>query len=206
MGLIISEEEANARLNNPDNLINSNRRRQEEYNKARENGSNNDADQEVSIRPVNNGGRREGDTNVPEVIRAAAGLLAQSGETSKDVAQALGISKSSVDQYKEGNTSYGRPSPKLKSVLQQNIDEIQDKAIKKMLKGIDFMDFENDDKMKKVSYRDMSNILLNLGKLVDTKLRNEDEGEKETTKLIVYAPTIKTEQHFQTLEVTEQLQ
>lgn len=212
MSLIISEEEAKARLGNPENLANKGYRIQDEfakqsdlqdsYNKQRPNGPNNDADQAVSIRPTNNGGRREGDTNVPDVIRATAALLAQNGEPTKDIAQALGISKTSVDQYKEGNTSFGRPSKELRAVLRQNLDEIQEKAIKKMLKGVDFMDFDNEAKMQKVSYRDMSNILVNMAKLVDAKVGTED-GEREMTKLIVYAPTIRTEQHFQTLEVRE---
>lgn len=221
MGLIITEEEAQRRLGNPENLANKHGFRpqdefvngsksayggdllQDEYNRQRENGPNNDANQSVSIRPIHNGGRRGGDTNVPEVIRATAALLAQSGESSKDIAQALDLSKTSVDQYKEGNTSFGRPNQKLRAVLRQNMEQVNEKAVSKLLKGLDFMDFDKQEKMDKVSYRDMSAILLNLGKLVDSKL--SEDGDKETTKLIVYAPSIKTEQHFEVIEVREQL-
>jgi len=205
MSLVITEEEAIARLGNPDNLANKHGFRiQDEYNKRRENGPNNDDDQPVSIRPIDNGGRRSGDTNVPEVIRATAGLLAQSGESTREIAQALGLSKSSVDQYKEGNTSFGRPNSGLRAVLRQNMEQVNEKAISRLLKGLDFMDFDKKEKMDKVSYRDMSAILLNLGKLVDSKL-SADEGDREMTKLIVYAPTIRTEQHFEMIEVREQI-
>jgi predicted transcriptional regulator len=215
MGLIISEEEANARLNNPDNLANKIGTKttirtsipdktsslQDTYNKPRENGPNNDSDQLVSIRPVDNGGRRPGDTNVPEVIRSLAAVLTNNGEAAQSVAEGLGISKSSVDQYKEGNTSFGRPNAQLRSVIRENLDKIQEKAIGKMLKGIDFMDFNDETKMAKVSYRDMSNILLNLHKLVGGEAG--DDEKKDTTKLIIYAPSVKTEQHFQVVEVRE---
>ena len=203
MGLIITEEEAAKRLGNPENLANKRGFRiQDEYNKQRPNGPNNDNDQPASIRPINNGGRREGDSNVPPVIRAAAALLAQSGEPTREIAQALGVSKSAVDQYKEGNTSFGRPNKELRAVLKQNMEQVNEKAVSRLLKGLDFMDFDNQEKMAKVSYRDMAAILLNLGKLVDSKLQNED-SDKESTRLIVYAPTVRTEANFSVIEVRE---
>lgn len=205
MGLIITEEEARQRLGNPENLANKHGFRiQDEYNKQRENGPNNDDDQPVSIRPINNGGRREGDTNVPPVIRATAALLAQSGEPTREVAQALGVSKTSVDQYKEGNTSFGRPNRELRSILKQNMEQVNEKAVTRLLKGLDFMDFENNDKMAKLSYRDMSAILLNLGKLVDSKLASEGDT-KDPTRLIIYAPAIRNEANFTVIEVRDPL-
>lgn len=207
MGLIISNEEADARLNNPDNLAMKQgldpktSKLQDSYNKKREEGPNEDADQMVSIRPVHNGGRREGDSNVPEVLRNVAAILTNSGETSKSVAQALGVSKSSVDQYKEGNTSFGRPSKEIKSVLKAQLEIIQDKAIEKMLSGINHIDFDDEEKMKKTTMRDVSAILVNLQKLVDPRA-NEPE-KQDSTRLIVYAPTVRNEQHFEVVETRE---
>src|SRR3990172_3673655 len=105
--LFITEEQANARLNSPKNLTNRNRQL-----KRRPNGPNNDDDQPVSIRPFNNGHRRNGDKNVPPELRQLAALTALDS-TQRDAADLIGVGVSAVSNYVAGKVG-DREEPSLK--------------------------------------------------------------------------------------------
>src|SRR5678809_543974 len=92
----------------------------------------------ATIKPINNGGRNEGDVNVPESLRKVLGETAQTEgrKAALNLALSLGISDSSVSAYSNGANStneYGAPkSPKLRNHIKSARERIAAKAKNKL--------------------------------------------------------------------------
>lgn len=188
MPFMITEEQAKARLNSPRNLMNRNR----------VNGPNNDDDQPISIRPYFNQGRRDGDQNVPTELRQLAALTALDS-TLKDAAEIIGGSPRQVANYIKGEVSQGKVDPVLKAVVETKMEQAQEIAIDKLLSSLNKINFEDDKQMSKIDARGLSQIASNLSRVVEQTREKTNTDDK--TRLIIYAPEIKTENHYNSVEV-----
>jgi hypothetical protein len=188
MPVFITEEQAKARLTSPRNMMNRNR----------SNGPNNDDDQPVSIRPFFNQGRRDGDQNVPSELRQLAALTALDS-TMRDAADLIGGSVRQVANYVKGEISPGIADPILKAVVETRMEKAQEIAIDKLLGSLNKIDFEDKEQMKKIDARGLSQIASNLSRVVEQTSAKTNTDDR--TRLIIYAPEIKNETHYSTVEV-----
>jgi hypothetical protein len=186
--IFLTEEQVKARLNSQDNLA---------KNPTENRNPKNIVSEEVLVTPIHNGGRRNGDTNIPPFIRELVGTFANM-EPSKAVAEVFGVSKSQADQYKSGCVTPGVPDPNLISQLNKNLSRAHELAIEKMvasLEGISETDIKN------ARVRDKASIARDLASVAEKLTPKELPKERGDFQLIVYSPTVRTENFYETKEV-----
>jgi len=195
--MLLSPEEAQARLKSPDNLANI--PAEKKVQNAGEHSTRfSRRDQiigSISLRPFWNGGRREGDENVPSFIREIAAQAAQFEPTSV-VAKNLGLSKSQVDQYKDGCVTPGEKDTALSQAIDKKLDSVRELAINKLVASLNGI---NDDKLGKLKATELAQVAANMSKVVDSSAK-KDKGTG-VDRIIVFAPEQKTETHYTTIEV-----
>src|SRR6516164_5456244 len=94
--------------------------------------------QQVEIKQIDRG--RGHNNEAPESLRRIIGEESLNGTPASDIANAFGISKSSISAYKHGATStasYNNPNPDLKRSNNIIRDKIVRKSNKKLLAALD---------------------------------------------------------------------
>jgi len=200
--MLISVAEALERLESPNNL--ANRR------------SINDADTRKTIRmrlpehpadttaivPLHNGGRRPGDKNVSEEDRANIGAEAQI-KTLAEVAADNNVSLHHVHELSNGmhSTAQGQ-DPNLVNNINEKLDEPHQLALKKLTSTLLSID---ESKLAKEKPKDLANMARALAGVAEHTAPIKHKGAEEDAlagcRLVVYAPTLKTENHYETVQV-----
>jgi hypothetical protein len=153
-------------------------------------------------------GRKEGDTNIPDSIRAMIGeeALLNGRESALKLAADFGISPSSVAAYTNGATStasYDKPSPTITSV----ISAARSRAIKRASKTLngalnsitqEKLDNLDADKLSGVA-KDMSVIIKNL----EPKNPESDPTAKTGPQFVIFAPQFRDERSYDKITVVE---
>jgi hypothetical protein len=156
--------------------------------------------QQVEIKQIDRG--RGHNNEAPESLRRIIGEESLNGTPASDIANAFGISKSSISAYKHGATStasYNNPNPDLKRSNNIIRDKIVRRSNKKLLAALDQI---TDDKLKDAKLRDLASVSNALASVLD-KVGPKDTGEIKIDKLLVYAPRIREEQSYDIIEVRE---
>lgn len=193
--MLLSPEEAEIRLKSSDNLANAvNGKVQNAGEHSTRFSRRETIIGSISLRPFWNGGRREGDTNVPSFIREIAATAAQL-EPSANVAKNLGLSKSQVDQYKAGCVSPGVENPDLVSAIDKNLGEVRELAVSKMMASMNLID---EDKLKKCKATELANVAASLSKVATSAEKKKEAGGD---RIIVFSPESKEENHYTTIVV-----
>lgn len=193
--MLISPEEAKARLESSDNLANRPQGKLQEYGDHSTRFSRKETIiGSISLRPFWNGGRREGDTNVPSFLREIAAVAAQF-EPSSTVAKNLNLSKPQVDQYKAGCISPGVKDADLTSKIEDNLGAVRELAVTKMMSSLNLM---TDSKMDKCKATELASIAANLSKVTSNTDKKNQNG---SDRIIVYSPETKEENHYTTIVV-----
>lgn len=180
--IFLSQEQVEARLNSRDNLARNPKAIISE---------------DTLVTPINNGGRREGDTNIPPFIRELVGTFSNM-EPSRVVAEIFGVSKSQADQYKAGCVTPGVPDPTLTQKINENLGRAHELAIEKMVQSLEGI---SETDLKNAKVRDKASIAADLARVAEKLTPKEAPKEKQDFQLIVYSPTVKTENHYETKEV-----
>src|SRR5438477_5873612 len=145
--MILTEEQANARLDSRRNLVNRFRQERE-------------ATANVVVIPSNRSnhiGKTE--LHLPEETKVEISSRARLGETSRALGTEFGVGKTTVEYLALGGSN-GRGFVDEEKVSQR-MDEIQDVAMCKLLKSLGFL---SDEKLLKASAKDLSAISANMAK------------------------------------------
>lgn len=148
-------------------------------------------------------GRPEGTPNVPDSLRRIIGDESETNgrQAAVELAQQFGLSASSVSAYAVGATSTAtyndRPNH---DVISNARGRIKLKAVKTLRSALKHI---TPDKLEMTKARDLAGIAKDMSAIV----RNMEEGEAPTRNpndpqkpvFLVYAPTVKEENHYQTV-------
>lgn len=147
-------------------------------------------------------GRPTGRLEIPASIRMIAAEEALNGTAAKTIANALGISESSVSAYKNdatSTTSYDKPNEELKKSNDTVREKITTGARSKLMMALDAITEENisSAKVKDIASiaKDMSVVMKNIepaGPLV-----------QNNQQVIIYRPRARDEDEFETITVNE---
>lgn len=183
--MMVSEEEAKRRLESSSNLINSLSIPLE-------------SSPVVTVESLPNNRHRS--VEVPEFLRVIAGTLAHT-ESAREVGGALGISPYTVHGYKHGKlgTDDGR-GQKVDEGLRDKVDiavnGAQKVAVQKLMDALGLITVE---KMSKSTAKDLSTIASNMARVVEKTTTRQDDANR--AQIIIYAPQVKTESKYTTIEV-----
>lgn len=146
-------------------------------------------------------GRTIGRTEVPEVIRqiVAEEVIDRGG--SQAVADKFGLSKSSVDAYKNGATStasYNRPDSALREVVDNKKDELTTMARGRLSAALSSL---TDDKIGSAKARDIASIAKSMSGVI--KDMEPTVVQQNNTQVVVYRPRQRDEDEFDVITVNE---
>jgi hypothetical protein len=195
--MLITTSEAETRLNSEDNIVN--RRQQTDY-KFRQLARvklPEASEDSCAIAPMHNGGRRPGDKNLDSETRAVIGAEAQV-MTLSEVSEAHGVSLHHAHELKHGKiTNESGQDAELIKDINEKLEQPHDIALRKLTKTLLAID---DEKLKSVKPRDLAAMASSLSKVADHTAPIKREDPLKDCRLIVYAPTVKQENHYESVE------
>lgn len=178
MSGIITEEELQKRLENPDNLCN----REEII-------------VQVEHKRLRDSGRREGDKNIPETVKELAGVLAHV-DTLKNVGESLGISTSQVHQFKNGRNSQHVPNEELKDKIDERLGTVKDLALDRLVNSLNVI---TPEKLEKIKVVNAASIAQRMASVVEKV--SEKKNDVGNVIFQIYAPRMREEKEFEVIEV-----
>lgn len=159
---------------------------------------------EGEVVEMNTPGRKEGDVNVPNSLRNLLGITSvEDGRAAAlQLAEQFGVSPSSVSAYTEGATSTStiadKPNGKVIDDAKQRIVKKASKVLNRALLKI------TDEKLDATKAVELAQIAKSMSGIVkDMEPENEGDKEKDMPQFLVYSPTIKQENHYDTIVVRE---
>jgi len=150
-------------------------------------------------------GRPPDTKEVPEIIRELSAKSAINGEgTGKQIAEAFGISPSSVSAYKVGahsTTTYHDPNPNLQSKIVDHKLRISTKARGRLLSALNNL---TPDKLENVRPRDLASIAKDMASIVkDMEPSQAQVNSNQNVQFVFMAPRIKEMDSFSIIDVKE---
>lgn len=181
--MILTEEQAKARVNSEGNLLNRFGRKDEKAS--------------VTIIPINRPGGGEGGNGnqLTEDAKVELAARARTGERHKDLASEFQVSRQTV-MYLDHGGDQGRGKVDERKV-EQRMDEIQDKALCKLMASLGFLD---DEKLSKMNGKDLASVAANMAKVAGNVRPSAADGN--AVHLHLYAPELRKEQNYKTIEVS----
>lgn len=160
------------------------------------------AQDEVAIAPLHNGGRRPGDKNLDLETRADIGAAANL-QPIADVAEQFGVSQHHVHELKHGKiTNEAGQSDTLVDAVNDRLSAPNKLAIEKLTAVLIQLDPEKIKKLK--TPKTIVHVASALSKIVqNTTPIIKDNDEDKSIKLLVYAPVMKAESHYETVDVSK---
>src|SRR5690349_1710470 len=134
MGLLISDEELELRLNSPNNLINRQK------------------DKSI-IRSTENSGKRTGQKNLTLEEKTDVGVLGNLIGT-KATRGLTGCSQPEIDQLKNGEVSH-LPNEDLTSKLEASLGVIREKAVDRLMASLDRI---TDDRLDNANLKELATV------------------------------------------------
>lgn len=190
--MILNDEEINKRLNSDDNLV-----------KLLENRLNGVLVKET----LKHGGRGrlESETQIPSRVQELLGRLGNTNDSCREVAAAFDVGKTLVNRLSNGLRSDNSLDKELynkvrnKDAIQVEMDKAHDEALDLMVSCIGeikgrIKEVSKPEKLSKVA-ADMSRIIGTMRGLNGDEINN---GPKQ--QIIVYAPQIKQESEYETID------
>jgi len=193
--MIVSEEEAFARLNSPNNLVNQLKvlHSEIEYEELEVEETKVEIippkSSNVQIEDLHWG--RTGPKNIPPMIQTLAVELAAVG-TQKDAAEFAGVSQQTVSSYASGKAG----NPDL-TKARSRINDLHTTALDAMIDSIELLKPKLKD-VKKAT--DLSVIASNLGKVVSKT--TPKESATTNVRVVVFAPAQKDEDYYEEMVVS----
>lgn len=182
MPTILTEEQAKARLNSSRNLASRFGRASSDYEL--------ETPTEVTIIPLERPGRTNGSPNFTPDEKVTIGARRRSGERLQSVADDFGTTASVVRNIENGKTKSDRKR------IDEKVESIQDVALLKLMASLNLID---ESKLSKLGAKDLGVFAASMSKVVSNTLPKENNGE--TVHLHLYAPELRSEQSYQTIEV-----
>lgn len=150
-------------------------------------------------------GRGKGNNEVPESLRALLGItsVAEGRRDALDIARELGISPASVSAYANGATStttYNRPD----GLLKEKVDIVRTDIIKKAQTRLSTsLDNITEDKLSEASLKELAIVGKSLSGIIKDLEPDKANDNGNAPQVVIYAPQVKQENYYETLELRE---
>jgi hypothetical protein len=161
-------------------------------------------EKQASVKVSDRSGRKPGDLNVPDSLRKIIGEESRiNGRRSAlELASNFDISSSSVSAYAHGATStnsYNTPDSGIKQHIAQARERIAKRARSKLNQALYHI---TPEKLEASKARDLASIAKDMSTIV--KDMEPEMGNNELQRpLIIYAPQMLKEEHFETIFLKE---
>jgi hypothetical protein len=195
MATLVSNDEVETRLSDPNNLLN---RLKGEFQQASDYVETEEPVAEVNLLKLHNGGRNEGDGNIPAPVQAMIGVMAHL-DTAKNVGEAFDVSRQQAHNLKHGRTTdkHGVNSRLVEDMNMKRMG-IADRGLNQLIDVIKSFDVaEIKDHSKKIEAG------VKLATIVEKMAPAEKESANKGNRIVVniYAPRTKDIEDYDVLEI-----
>lgn len=180
----LTEDQAKERLSSNRNLLNKLGLSTDRTEKTESN---------LNVVKLHNGGRREGDKNIPQSIRELVSVAANVG-TTKEAAEAFGVSHHQAHDYKHGKVS-DRTNEELTEARDKGLGQIHDRALEILMHSMGLI---TPKAMEGMKVKDVVTVAEKMAGIVD-KTRGESKEHKPL--VIIHAPRVRDESEFEVIEI-----
>lgn len=158
------------------------------------------------IKSNDESGRNKGDNNVPAPLRALISESAQldGRKEALSLANQFGISSSSVSAYtREVNSTNQFNSTQIPQI-KNHVDRIK-KNISRKARGVlrSALDNITEDKLLESKATELASVAKSMSSIITEMEPSQERDNREVPQIIIYAPTIRTEQSFEFFEANE---
>jgi predicted transcriptional regulator len=198
--MILDEDEALTRLNSENNLCNILKKQREDSDDI---SFNSNRVSSVEVLPMPQGGRKAGDKAIPPMVRELLGSLAVSGsEPHTDIAKVFGVSQPTVS-----NSARGLIGDRFEEDLEEKVSETKERkkdkahelALDSLLGSLGIVSELITTEAGLTATKAMR-IAKDASQIIST-LEGKDKNPLESNvKVVLYAPTIKQENHYEVLD------
>lgn len=183
MSIILTDEQARERLKSPRNLVGR-------FGNGKASSVLEDETTEVTIIPLERPGRTNGSPNFSEEEKVTMGVRRGTGERLQSIANDFGTTPSVVMNIEKGKTKSNRKK------VDELIEAVQDTALLKLMESLNLI---SPEKLGKLSAKDLGVFASSMSKVIgNTKERDENDAR---VHLHLYAPELRSENSFKTIEV-----
>jgi transcriptional regulator with XRE-family HTH domain len=187
--MLLTEDQAQERLNSSNNLANRFSNGKVVEVEESENGT---ESEEIRIQEILlKRPKRTGVAGLSVEQRDEIALRARAGEHQSSLAEEFGISQPNVSYIESGKTK-GISEDK----VNKQVAAVQDKALQRLMSALNLLD---EDKLSGCSAKDLSTIASNMGRVVEKTLPKTPETDR--INLVIYAPELKPEKSYKTVEI-----
>lgn len=192
----LDREEAQRRLNSPNNLANT-------LAASSVKSALSAASADRTIHSTIKRGRQNDTPNTPEFLRDAIGHVARSSsETQVAIGAAFGVSQETVSNYKTGQVGGVPPNEERRKKLRQDQEEIKDTALVKLMASLNLITQDKledpDDGVKHAAK--LARIATDMGKVVHS-LSSTSADSHSPVSIHIYSPEIKSESKYKVIDV-----
>jgi len=142
---------------------------------------------------------RNGAKATPDSLRKLIAHDALNGTPASELAEAYGVSESSVSAYKNGassTTTYHEGKGELKDFTDMTRDKIKNRAQNKLLLALKHM---TEDKIKEVKPIELSTIAANMSRVVEKM--SPKEQTTVNNNIVFYSPKQISKENYETIDV-----
>lgn len=138
-------------------------------------------------RNIGNGGKVDGDVNVPQVLRNVIGIQANFDKP-KNVAKTWGISTVQASKFANGrvnSSGYGNTEADMATSKAVNgaLDKVRDVATERILKAIECI---TDDKLENRKAKELSTIASNLSRVLNVVMPKDKDKENPNPVQVIF--------------------
>lgn len=144
----------------------------------------------LDIVPLGQPGNKE-KPKLDQETKNEIAFRARAGETQVSLAAEFNVSQSAIGEIEQGRTKVDEDK------VEQRLNQVQDVAMSKLLESLGYITSEKLDKCKAV---ELSAVAANMGKIVGS-VRKQDSNQGPIVQVQVFAPELRKEQNFKTIEV-----
>jgi len=162
---------------------------------------------ELVIEPLETPGRKEGDNNVPDSLRALIGSTAhvEGRKSALELASLFGISASSTSAYAHGNTStksYDKEDKKIVDVITSRKARITKRALHKLQSSLHHI---TNDKLQLLDAKELASVSKDMSAVVkNMEPANAGMGSDGSgAKFVIFTPEVRMENSYESITVNE---
>jgi predicted transcriptional regulator len=173
--MLLTEEQANERLNSEKNLANRFSRSDEGR---------------IEERVINRPGKEQGLGNLSPEAKNEIAIRSRLGESQVALANEFGVTQPTVSYIERGKTKTDEEK------VESAINQVRDKALERLMHSLGLI---TDDKLSGCSAKDLSTIASNMSRVVEKTIPRAEVDNK--INLVIYAPELRQEKSFKTIEI-----
>lgn len=145
---------------------------------------------------------RGNNTNIPTYLKSAIAELSHTpGVKKTDIANAFGVSNTTVTHASRGRESNGDPIPEVQSALkgmQAKRDEIEASALAKTMAALGIL---TEDDIECLGAKDKADVAYKLSKVAENMRPKGEAMNDNRIQVVINAPQVRESVHYQELEV-----